>query len=310
MSRMSLPTLFIAGLVVLILVAFACTYQVAFNQVAVKVRFGKADQNSIIREPGLKLRWPWPIESIETYDTRLETLDTPETEIKTRDGKNLIVGAYAVWMIADPLQFYKRVRTTDEAEKQMRSRLTQSQAAIIGQNTLADFVNLDAQQKDASYDRMLTQMLSDVAPGLATDYGIKVERVGIRRISLPKEATQQVFASMQQERNKLAARYRQEGKSKAEGIKARAESNAKQILAFAERKSKEIESAGIQASTRILAMIPQEDRGFFEWLRWLDGLRAALAQKTTIFLDEKSPFFEPFVHPPIAPEPPQLQQQP
>jgi modulator of FtsH protease HflC len=305
MSRMSIPTLFIAGLVVLILVAFACTYQVAFNQVAVKVRFGKADASSIIREPGLKLRWPWPVESIETYDTRVRTLDTPETEIKTSDGKNLIVGAYAVWSISDPLQFYKRVRSAGEAEKQMRSRLSQSQAAVIGQSTLADFVNLDGAQKDASYDRMLAQMQADAAPGLAVDYGIKLDRVGIRRISLPKEATQQVFASMQQERNKKAAVYRQEGKSKAEGIKARAESNAKQILAFAERKSKEIESAGIQASTRILALIPKEDRGFFEWLRWLDGLRAALAQKTTIFLDEKSPFFEPFVHPPVPPEPQQ-----
>ena len=147
MSRMSIPTLFIAGLVVLILVAFACTYQVAFNQVAVKVRFGKADASSIIREPGLKLRWPWPIESIETYDTRVRTLDTPETEIKTSDGKNLIVGAYAVWAIADPLHFYKRVRSAGEAEKQMRSRLSQSQAAVIGQSTLADFVNLDVRRR-------------------------------------------------------------------------------------------------------------------------------------------------------------------
>jgi len=298
MSKQSLFNLFIALLVVGILVFFACTYQVDFSQVAVKVRLGKADDSSIIREPGLKFRWPL-IDSIETYDIRLRTLDTPETEIKTIDGKNLIIGSYAVWTIADPLKFYTRVRTVKEAENRMRPRLAQSQAAVIGQSTLADFVNLDQQQKEASYTRLLQQMLDGARAELLADYGIDVTQIGFQRISLPKEATQQVFESMRQERNKLAARYRQEGKSRAEGIKARAEASAMQILAFADRRAKEIESAGIQASTRILAMIAPEDREFFEWLRWLDALKQSLAQKTTFFLDERSPLFEPFAQPPL-----------
>jgi membrane protease subunit HflC len=143
-------------------------------------------------------------------------------------------------------------------------------------------------------------MLDSVGPGLRTDYGIEVRKIGIRRISLPKEAMQQVFASMQQERNRLAARYRQEGKSRAEGIKARAEAGAQQILAFASRRAKEIESAGIAASTQILKQIQEQDADFFIFLRKLEALQAALSQKTTIFLDQTSPLFEPFVHPPAA----------
>lgn len=305
MSKVSIPTLLIAAAVVLILLVFAFTFQVDFNQVAVKARFGKADASSVIRDPGLKFRWPYPFESIETYDVRLRPIDTPETEIKTVDGKMVIVGAYVIWRIEDPLQFYLRVpqRSVAEAEKLMRSRISQTQAAVIGQSTLSDFVSLDVKQKDANYERMLSQMLAGVAPGLKADYGIEVRRIGLRRISLPKEAMQQVFASMQQERNRLAARYRQEGKSKAEGIKARAEANAQQILAFANRRAKEIESAGIAASTQILKKIQQEDAGLFILLRELDALRASLSQKTTIFLDEKSPLFKPFVQPPVPPEP-------
>jgi membrane protease subunit HflC len=304
MSKVSIPTLLIAAAVVLILLVFAFTFQVDFNQVAVKARFGKADASSVIHEPGLKFRWPYPFESIETYDVRLRPLDTPETEIKTVDGKMVIVGAYVIWRIEDPLQFYLRVpqRSVAEAEKLMRSRISQAQAAAIGQSTLSDFVSLDVKQKDVNYERLLAQMLAGVAPGLKTDYGIEVRRIGLRRISLPKEAMQQVFASMQQERNRLAARYRQEGKSKAEGIKARAEANAQQILAFANRRAKEIESAGIAASTQILKKIQQEDAGLFILLRELDALRASLSQKTTIFLDEKSPLFKPFVSPPVPAE--------
>ncbi len=304
MSRVSIPTLIIAGLVVLVLLTFAFTYQVDFNEVAVKAHFGQADASSVTREPGLKFRWPYPFESIETYDVRLRPLDTPETEIKTSDGKMVIVGSYVIWRITDPLKFYLAVpeRSIAGAEKLMRPLISQTQAAVIGQSTLADFVNLDVEQKDTNYARLLVQMLDGVKPKLET-YGIDVRRIGLRRISLPKEATQQVFASMQQERNRLAARYRQEGKSKAEGIKARAEANAQQILAFANRRAKEIESAGIAASTQILKKIQLEDANLFILLRELDALRASLSQKTTIFLDEKSPLFAPFVHPPMPAEP-------
>ena len=302
MHKVSIPTLIIGGLVVLILLAFACTFEVGFSEVAVKVQLGKADKGSIITEPGIRFRWPWPIDRIETYDVRLRTMDTPETEIKTSDGKNIIVGSYAVWTIGDPLQFYTRAGSIGRAEEQMRSRLSQVQAAVFGDKKLSDFVNLDAAQTDVNYDKLLAQMVDNVGPGLLKDYGIEVKKIGVRRISLPKEATQQVFDAMRQERNKLAATYRQEGRSRAEGIKARAEANAKSILAFADRRAQEIKSAGIQASTRILSQIPEADRAFFEWLRWLDALRASLAQKTTIFLDEKSPLFDPFVHPPVAPE--------
>lgn len=317
MSRVSLPTLFIAGLVVLILLAFACTHEVAFNEVAVKVRAGHADANSVIREPGIKFRWPWPIEEIETYDIRLHVLDTPEIEIKTADGKNVIVASYAVWVIEDPLKLYSSVpgHSVAEVENQMRSRLTQAQAGVIGKSTLSDFVSLDGAQTEASYGALLKKMLDGVETRedgtsvdigvrqtVKRDYGIDIKKIGIRRISLPKDATQQVFESMRQERNRMAATYRQEGKSKAEGIKARAEQAAKQILAFADTRAQEITSAGVKASTRILSQIPEADRDFFEWLRWLDALKAALEQKTTIFLDEKSPFFDPFVRPPVSPE--------
>ena len=294
--KWSQTTLIVALPVVLILLLAASTYQVAFNQVAVKVRF---DEGEVIREPGLRLKWPWPIEHVQHYDRRLQTLDTPETEIKTIDGKNVIVGAYALWTIEDPLQFYRRVRTVDEAEKQMRSRISQAQAAVIGQSNLSDFVNLDAALVEQKYDALLQRMRETVAPGLLADYGIRVAELGLRRISLPRETTQEVFNSMRAERNKLAARFREEGKSQAEGIKARANSEAKQILEFASSKAQEIKSAGVQASTRIYEQIAAEDAEFFEWLRWLDALKASLAQKTTVFLDQNSPLFGPFVYPPV-----------
>lgn len=301
MKKVSIPTLIVAGLVVLILLAFACTFQVSFSEVAVKVRLGKADQRSIIDKPDIYFRWPL-LESVEQYDVRLQTMDTPETEIKTVDGKNVIIASYAVWQIKDPLQFYKSVRKMGRAEEQMRTRLAQVQAAVVGRRSLSNFVNLDQQLVDRNYEELFKEMHDAVAPGLAADFGIDVKEIGIRRISLPKEVASEVAKSMIQDRKTLAAAYLQEGKARADAIKARAESDANQIMAFANRKAQEISSAGIQASERILSQIRAEDREFFEWLRWLEALKVSLANRTTIFIDQSSPFFAPFVKPPVPAE--------
>jgi membrane protease subunit HflC len=285
-----------AIILILILVVYSVTYQVRFSESVVKVRFG--DPKAVIDKAGLKLKWPAPIEIVKHYDTRLRVLDTAETEIKTRDGQNVIVGCFAVWRIQDPLRFYKRVPDEAQAENKLRDRVNESRAKVIGQHDWADFVNLDRGLVDASYEQIEREMLEDAQPGIAEDYGVELKRVGIWRISLPEEATASVQESMRKERERMASKYRQEGESLKEAIVARADSQSKQIMAFAERKAKEIEAAGVNASTRIFEQIAQEDTEFFIWLRWLEALEVALKTKTTIFLDSNDEIFEYFFRPP------------
>lgn len=305
MSKLSLPTIIVAALVVLILLFQLFTFQVSFNETALRVRLGEATAQSVINrdgnQPGLKFRWPWPVDQIKRYDRRLRTLDTPETEVKTRDGRNVIVGTYAIWRIADPLLFYQRARPEKAAENQMRSRLSQAQAAVIGQKQLDYFVNLDRDQVDQNYTELLSEMKSTVAPSLLADYGIEVAQMGVRRISLPQEVTKEVFNAMIQERKQTAARYREEGKSRAEAIKKRAESDAEAIIAFAARKAQDIRSIGIQATTEIFKQIRPEDQPFYEFLRILDGIKASLNENTTIFIDDKWPFWSVLTSPPTTP---------
>jgi membrane protease subunit HflC len=296
MKRIPIPTVVTAIILVLILVAYLITYQVRFSESVVKVRFGKPKE--VVSEPGLKLKWPPPIETVKAYDTRLRVLDTPETEIKTRDSQNVIVGCFAIWRITDPLEFYKRVPVEQTAKDKLRDRINESRAKVIGQHNWSDFVNLDSELVEEHYAQIEREMLDDCQPGIERDYGVKVQRVGIWRISLPEEATESVQKSMKQERNQMAARYREEGESLKQAIVARADSRSKQILAFAERKAKEIEAEGVKASQRIFEQIGKEDTDFFIWLRWLEAMQVALAQKTTIFLDSDSEIFKHFFEPP------------
>lgn len=302
MKHVSLPTLLIALLVVVILVAYWVTFEVSFHDVVIRIRLGKAGPTSVIDDPGLRFRWPL-IDNIVRYDTRIQVLDTPETEIKTNDGKQVIIGAYALWKVADPLVFYRSVTTFDEGIRDMRPRVTQALTAVVGRNALSDFVGLNPDVVDANYDRILGEVQDQLAADFMKDYGVKLEEIGIRRISLPQQTTQRIFESMQQERNKLATSLREQGKAEAAAIVARAQSEARQIREFARRRAQEIKSTGYQAAKEILAQIEQGDREFFEWLRWLDALQAALSQQTTIFIDQNWPLFGPFVNPPVPVDP-------
>jgi len=295
MKRIPIPSLITAAVLVVSLVVYLITYQVRFSEAVVKVRLGKPV--GVVSEPGLKLKWPAPIETIRRYDTRLRVLETPETEIKTRDGQNVIVGCLALWRIADPLLFYKRVPVEREAESKLRDRVNESRAKVVGQHNWADFVNLDSELVERSHQQIAREMLEDCQLGIRADYGVEMVRVDIRRISLPEEATASVQEAMRQERERMAARYRTEGESLKKAIVARAESQKQQILAFAERKAKEIEAAGVAATERVFAQIASEDTEFFIWLRWLEAIEAALRQRTTIFLDADDDIFRYFSPP-------------
>jgi membrane protease subunit HflC len=308
MKKIPIPTLLTASIVVLVLLVYALTFEVRFSEVAVKVRLGQVA--AIVKQPGLYPRWPWPIESIKKYDRRLRTLDTTEAEIKTKDGKNVIMGNYAVWQIENPNQFYVRVNTIAKADEYLRARITQRRAAVIGNEDLSAFVNPSEDVVNASFDRISQELLHgrrteaedqnarSLYDSVLADFGIRLEKVAIRRISLPEETTKSVFQQMSAERQAEAARYREEGKAVAQKLTSEADAARKSILAFADRKASEESAKGVQASTGILSQIASEDTDFFIWLRWLEALRTSLKQKSTIFLDNDSELFKRFTEPP------------
>lgn len=299
MNRFPLPAMLTAGALVIIFVVYMITFQVRFNEAAVKVRFGKADEQSVIKQPGLYFKWPL-VESTKKYDMRLRLVDTPDTEIKTRDGKALIVGAFAVWRIDDPLKFYVRVPNEADAENELRKRLNEVRSTVIGQHNMNEFFNLDRTQVDANWSQIEKQMLDAVRPGVLADYGVDIQHVGIRRVALPSEVTAKVQTSMQEEWKAQANTLREEGKGLAAAIKAQAEADRDKILAFARRRAQEIESQGVEASARIMHQIAEEDSEFYIWLQYLEALKEAFSQRGTIFLDAQDVIY-PFFSDPLLP---------
>jgi membrane protease subunit HflC len=286
-----------AAALVAILLVYLVMFQVRFSEKVVRVRFGKPVE--VIDKPGPYMKWPAPIETIKTYDTRLRVLDTPETELKTQDGQNLIIGCYAIWQIDDVQQFHVRVGGERDAEEKLRTRINEARNSVLGQHSMSDLVNLDSALVAESHKQIYKEIQDTAGPGLRSDYGIKLLSVGIRRISVPEETTQAIQAAMAGERNAEATKYTEQGKALAATIKAKAESSANKIRDFAKARAQAIESAGALAAAQILERIKGEDSEFFIWLRYLEALQVALKQKTTIILDSEDDLFAPF-HKPLG----------
>ena len=69
--RPLLALLFVAAVI-----AFAFSYTVRFTESAVVTTFGRAGEDAVVSEPGLKFKWPYPIQSVTKYDSRLRVLQT------------------------------------------------------------------------------------------------------------------------------------------------------------------------------------------------------------------------------------------
>src|SRR5437016_10694961 len=58
-------------------------------------------------EAGLHVKWPWPVESVQRLDHRLQYFDLPGAELLTHDAKGktidktLTIDAYVCWRIDD-----------------------------------------------------------------------------------------------------------------------------------------------------------------------------------------------------------------
>jgi membrane protease subunit HflC len=272
-------------LLVALLLSHMFLYQVRYDQVAVRTTFDKADESSVQQTPGLKWRWPWPINKVALYSKRLQLLEDKIEELQTADGKSVIVRTYLTWRIADPLAFYVTLKDPAEASRQLSSRLREVRG-LISNYRFDELVNIDrGKLKLAAIEQEAARTLDSALE--EAGYGIKVESVGIHKIILPESTTGKVFETMIASRERLAENALQEGQAQASAIRSEATSARERILAFAERRAQAIRSQGDrEAAVQYESFAKNEEFAIF--LRKIEALRKMLDHNTTFVLSADS----------------------
>jgi len=278
---------FVFGLLVVgVLVGYMCTYQVAFNEMAVVTTFGKAgagaSKNVDCTDAGLHWKWPRPIQRVRTYDARIRVLEDRLEQQETSDKQVVVIKAFVAWKINEPLQFYRSMRTTANAERIIRDRLRTARAEI-GNFTFDDLTNADPEKlRIAEVERAILDRMNEELEG--QQLGFEIHTMGIKRLILPQQITTSVFERMRETRERLAQQARSEGEAIARKIRAQAHGDEQRIVAFADRKAISIRAEGDEAAAQYYRLFA-ENEDFAVFLRKMEALQKTLKHNTTFLLD-------------------------
>ena len=270
-----------AALVAAVLLTLAtAVYVQDTTEYAVVTRFGDPVRTSL--EPGLRLRWPLGIEQVDRISNQLRLLIPPDAEFLTRDKKNLEVSSFLLWRVANPLVFLRSVGTREGAEARLSYVLASELGTSLGNVEFIELITTEGEGKGlAELDAGLLERCRTVA---ATEYGVEVVDVRVRRLGFPERNRISVFERMRAERKRIAVKYRSEGEEEATVIRSEADLERAQILAEAEREAAETRGAAEADAARVYATAIRQDPDFYDFLRTLEAYDQIIDESTTLVL--------------------------
>jgi membrane protease subunit HflC len=275
------------GLVILAaigILAYLSLFVVHQTQQALVLRFGEPVR--VVLAPGLYTKLPL-IDNVELLDKRILDLNSPPLEIIASDQKRLVVDAFGRYKITDPLRFYQAVGTVAGADQRLSVLLNSAVRQVLGEATFETVVR---DERSALMGRITQRVNRE-----ATNFGIQMVDVRIRRADLPEANSQAIYQRMQTERQREATEIRAQGEQAARRIRAEADRTATVIVAEANRESEQTRGVGDAERTNIFAQAFGANPEFFDFYRSMQAYQAGLRPGSTrMLISPDSEFFRYF----------------
>jgi len=257
------------------------------GQAALITRFGRplrADTQS-----GLHWKLPWPIDRATLLDLRRRVYETGQTEMLTRDKKNIIARTFVVWRIGDALAFTQAIGAESGAEAKLDGLLTNAAIGTLGGHDLSALVSTNP--SDLQVDQIESELLNSAAPVASHSYGVAIEQIRLERIALPEANVTAVFEQMRAERRQFAAKFRAEGEREASRIRSEAELEAARIKAKGAEEEARIRGESAAKVAKIYGDAHAIDPELYRFTRSLESLDKLVTGSTSLILRTDS---EPF----------------
>ncbi len=287
--KKNVTTLGIAAILLIIFLLLLFTFQVRQSEVVVVSTFLKPTDT--ITNAGPHLKWPWPVQSLNRFDQRVQTFSDIPSETLTADSTMLVVNVFVGWRISDAKAFFPKFPggSALAAQRQLENMLRGAKAAVIGKHNLSDFVNSNPAQ--LKFDEIEKEMQAALDADLAkNNYGISIEFLGIKKIGLPENVTQSVFDRMKAERTKFITEAQFKGEAEATNIVSGASRQAADVIFNAQAEATRIQGEAEAEAAKTLGVFQQNPQlAVFELQ--LEALKSSMNQKSTLIFDERwSPF--------------------
>jgi membrane protease subunit HflC len=208
----------------------------------------------------------------------------------------IIVKTYIVWRVANPLEFYKSVGTSNvAAETKLYGQIKDTQNRVIGQHTFGEMVNSDPNLVRLS--DIEQEMLTDLKKSVEKEYGIEVATLGIKQLKVSEDVTAKVFERMKAARNLTTRATIAMGAAEAKAIESDAKKKQEELLAAADARAMKIRGDGDAEAAQYYKMLEQEPN-FALFLKDLDALKQMLRDKTTMLIPMDADPFKLLTQPP------------
>jgi len=256
-------------------------YQVDQRHQALVIRFG--DPIRVVRSPGLHLKAPF-LDRVVKFDNRNIALNADQEEVIAADQERLVVDAFVRYRISDPRQFYKTLGDETKAKDRLERIVNASLRQTIGRaNSEEVIAGKRAVIMAAIRDEVGRQVK-------ASDLGVQIIDVRIRRADLPEANQKAVFERMQTARQQEAAQLRAIG-----------EQQKREIVATATEEGEKIRGEGDARRAELFASSFGRDPNFAAFYRSMQAYEASLGQgDATLVLSPDSAFFKYFQRGPQA----------
>jgi membrane protease subunit HflC len=228
------------------------------------------------------------------FDRRLRIYNPRPSEFLTHDKKNLVIESYVAWRIEDPKRFVETVGDPGGAEMRLHDIVWSGLSAALGGRDLDALIAPSSQTVQTTV--LLDQLTALTDRAALSRYGIQVIDVRIKRLNLPEQNKQSVYARMRAERERIARQYRAEGEEQALGIRADADRQKEEILSAAYKEAEKIKGEGDAQATRTYSVAYSKNPRFYKLLRTLESYKKIFDDKTTAILSSDSELLRIMMH--------------
>lgn len=304
----------IAILVVVVLFGISAAFTVDRTEYAYVTQFGQhvATFDGAI-DGGLHWKLPWPIQSVQRIDSRLQYFDLPETELLTHDetgqtiDKTITVVAYVCWRIPDQTGvdwFIRRIGQTERVRSILGDHIRGQLGAALGRLKMEDLFSTEPGRVERNLEMLRNRVLEDgqdesLRASARREYGIDIVDIRLRRTSHPEAVRQAIFTRIRSEREKKAAEYESEGRKQAQNITSAAERKASDIRSEARAQEKKLRGQADAEADYIRNQANSKDPEFYAFLKKLEEYQKILGDnKTMLLLSSHRELFDLLFQPP------------
>lgn len=251
---------------------------------AVLLEFGKVIRKDV--PPGLHFKKPF-INDVRMFDGRVLTLDAPAERFLTLEKKAVIVDSFAKYRISDAQLFYTAT-SGDERRIQalLGQRINNGLRNEISKRSLHEVVS-------GERDELMSVLKTRLDASTQIEFGVEIVDVRVKKIDLPPEVSQSVYARMNTERDIEAREHRAQGQELAVGIRADAAKQKEVILANAYADAETIRGSGDAVAASTYASAFNKDKEFYKFYRSMVAYKRTFSNKGDILLIQPdSDFFK------------------